>query len=140
MKKPKEKPPWYLYLIFIGLILLAFFAAAGIVSSVNFLLPIIFNDEPELEAITIEISRLPSEWRSASTTISWVSDPVQVGQKLSHQSKDLPPWSYSAGYFEGSTKACTIWAYEPTGAEDKEYLEYLGHEVLHCFRGYFHSD
>ena len=43
-----------------------------------------------------------------------------------------------AGY-NLETGVCTIYAPMPKGEDDKDAMETLGHETLHCFVGNFHE-
>lgn len=74
-------------------------------------------------------------------TIEWISDPVKVSveleeatQLLSHEGDRV---NGMAG--RGLFGTCTIWAYEPRGEHDSEYMLILGHEMMHCFRGRYHE-
>lgn len=82
-------------------------------------------------------------------TIRWVSDPLEVSKKLTDEEirygyrgedgfriNSLGIGGHAEHSFFGD---CTVWAYEPRSEDDKEYMRYLGHEMMHCFRGSFHE-
>lgn len=80
----------------------------------------------------------PSEhWAVEATRIRWVNDPIEVNKHLIDyediRNKEV------MGLAEATPDQCVIYAYEPRGRFDENYLEALGHEVLHCFRGDFHK-
>ena len=43
------------------------------------------------------------------------------------------------GYPDPKTGICTVYVQKPSGADDIYKLEILGHELLHCTDGAYHS-
>jgi len=75
--------------------------------------------------------------------IKRVSDPIKVGHRLEEMNKKHQ-FNRNEVWVTGTSLSkrigdCTIWAYEPRNRWDTVYMENLGHEVLHCFRGSFHE-
>lgn len=67
-------------------------------------------------------------------TINWVSNEEEVTEAFENYEKE---YGISVrGLSLTVEKVCTIWVYEPKTDRD---LQTLGHEVLHCFRGKWHS-
>jgi len=69
--------------------------------------------------------------QSYSTTTGEKANWVIIGA-LSGESAKIPR------YKEGTVK-CAVWAFKPEGEHDYRYLQTLGHEVLHCFKGNYHD-
>ncbi len=119
--------------------------------------------------VTLCLSWILSIWYTTSVTkyaeryngsmfknfseITWISDPLEVSDKLREHNVKKGKMDEDGSYpiggetiglatFNYDNNKCTIWAYEPKGAEtiiDEKYMEILGHEVMHCFRGNFHE-
>ena len=84
-----------------------------------------------------------------TAVIEWVSDPLDVGAellKINIERGYIDEVGYVGGgrigglaEYQDGDRHCRIFAYEPAGAWDTKYMEILGHEALHCFRGNFHE-
>lgn len=75
-----------------------------------------------------------------SSNITWVRDPELVDKKLrSIEKRDGDEVGSVVGLASWKGGKCTIYALEPTGEDDHEALDTLGHEMLHCMRGKYHD-
>jgi len=95
------------------------------------------------ETISNSFSGETNRWYTQNVSVTWINDPIEVSRKLNEQNElnDYDGYTeYLRGVMSGDYDECTIWAYEPRDRQDSEYLETLGHEVLHCFRGAFHLE
>jgi len=106
--------------------------------------------------VTLWPSEVSSEERYGPTMnrsyseITWISDPIRVSRILRDEDAERG-FLDEEGKYDGIEitglssfdrgEECTIWAYEPIGDgyEDRKYMENLGHEVMHCFRGAYHK-
>lgn len=76
-----------------------------------------------------------------TNTVQWISDPEKVNEafKLQELTEPTPEGKERTGLSVYTGRKCTIYAYEPSGAEDEVRMYVLGHEMLHCFRGDYHK-
>ena len=118
--------------------LILFLTALGCIP----LLTVMFIAQHKLEKAIpiIEIPRvIRNHFKSETVQINWVSETSEVNTKLVEYEEQTG--QEIGGMADWTTeKNCTIWAYEPRGEDDRKYLEILGHEMLHCFRGHFHTN
>lgn len=69
-------------------------------------------------------------------TVRWVSDPVEVRKVLDEYFAQTGKLPVGLSMIIGDN--CVIYAFEPEYENDR-YMQILGHESLHCFRGVFHE-
>lgn len=51
----------------------------------------------------------------------------------------MPPY-LGAAYIDKHFGDCEIWVKDPKGVMDFKHNEILGHELVHCYKGDYHSD
>ena len=82
-------------------------------------------------------------WETQEANIIWVSDAEVLEKLLEERSVEASRNKGSLvrvyGFFGGNPEKCIVYAPEPRNEDDFWNIETLGHEVLHCFRGYFHK-
>ena len=96
-----------------------------------------------VSAYSISVTQIPyhPDMDRKSSTITWIRDPKIVNEKLTALDKKYGDiQGTTVGYAEWKSGKCKIWALEPINEYDREAMDTLGHEMLHCFRGDFHDE
>lgn len=73
--------------------------------------------------------------------IWWISDPKIISEKFDavEHRKGEKVLGLAEPQFTGGVGICNVYAPVPKGEHDKQGLETLGHEMLHCFAGQYHK-